>query len=156
MGENLGWMTNIFECHLGIKARENAPKGLVWLWPPPQISKAILNHFSEPRWGAEILHRQRQTTDHCVSCQSKTGEDTESECMALNWAFLNYKEEKGAPSGSREQLSDMRKSLKPNMVQGILFFLVSTVIVGSKDTRKPLCFNWFSQAHPRAFLGKNK
>lgn len=31
-------------------------------------------------------------TDHCVSCWSKNGEDTESKLMALKLAILNYKE----------------------------------------------------------------
>lgn len=45
--EYLGRVTNILECHLGIETMENALLGDLCPWPPPQSSKAILNHFSE-------------------------------------------------------------------------------------------------------------
>lgn len=84
VGEYLWRMVNIPECLFGIETTENALQGHICPWPPPQSSKAILNHFSEHSRGAEILCRLRQMTDHGVSCQSKIGEDTESEFMTLN------------------------------------------------------------------------
>lgn len=47
------------------------------------------------------------------------------------WRKLNV-----GPSGSRQVLADMRKSIKLKIVHEILFFLVSNITVDHKGTRK--------------------
>lgn len=93
-------------------------------------------------------------TDHCGSCQSKNGDDTDSKCMALNLAFLNYKEKKCGTIRIKGGTVSLRKSIK--LVHGILLFGVSNNTVRSRDTRKPSVLNDFCQTLPKAVLGGGK
>ena len=60
------------------------------------------------------------------------------------------------PSGSRQVLADMRKSINLKIVHEILFFLVSNITVDHKETRKSGILINFGKLSQKFYWGKKK
>lgn len=58
------------------------------------------------------------------------------------------------PSGSRQVLADMRKSINLKIVHEILFFLVSNITVDRKETRKSGILINFGKFSQKFYWGK--